>query len=209
MNSTAQEYQDTPANNTTSDDANIGSNAQTNNANTDPNTQTENPDDPNTPSVLLDVPMVCQFPLAPTGCEIACLTMLLLYDGYDTTLQQSIDEMWYSYDDPSYGFVGDPEDWDGWTIYPEAAGEWLAERLGSYIDLTGADFETIRQTLREGKPVMAWIVNPDIGEHCVCICGYDDNGFYCNDPYGTKDWYCDYDSFAEYWAEYDYMALTY
>ncbi|MCL2757140.1 MAG: C39 family peptidase [Coriobacteriia bacterium] len=158
--------------------------------------------------VQLDVPLVSQFPLAPTGCEIASLTMLLLYAGYSTTLEQSLDEMWYS-NDPNYGFVGDPTGWDGWTIYPECAGLWIAERIGSYQNLSGVSFETLRSVLREGKPIVIWMVHPWVGLHCLCMTGCDQNGFYFNDPYGYKDWFCDYVSFEYYWSWYYYMALSY
>ena len=162
-----------------------------------------------TSSVRLDVPLVEQFPLAPTGCEIASLTMLLQYAGYETTFEQSLEDMWYS-TDPYEGFVGDPYSWDGgWTIYPEAAAQWIAERIGSAQILTGVSLEELRDVLRDGKPVVVWVYLPGIAEHCMCITGFDKNGFYLNDPYGTKDWFCDYELFELYWANYNRMALSY
>jgi len=162
----------------------------------------------NVSSVRLDVPLVEQFPLAPTGCEIASLTMLLLYAGYSTTLEQSLDEMWYSYD-PDYGFVGDPRSDDGWTIYPECAGLWIAQRIGSYRNLTGVSIEDLGDVLRAGKPIVVWMVHPWVGLHCLCITGFDQYGFYLNDPYGLKDWFCAYDEFELYWDWYYRMALSY
>ena len=159
-------------------------------------------------SVLLDVPLVCQFPLAPSGCEIASLTMLLLYAGYPTTLEQSLDEMWYAYT-PDEGFVGSPYGWDGLTIYPDCAGRWIQERLGSYQVLTGASVQDLCDVLRKGKPIVVWIIHPGVGEHCLCISGFDSEGFYLNDPYGEKDWFCDYELFASCWSAYNSMALSY
>ena len=159
-------------------------------------------------SVRLDVPLVSQFPAAPTGCEIASLTMLLLYAGYETTFETSLNEMWYS-NDPNQGFVGNPRGLTGWTIYPEPAGRWIAERIGSYQVLTNASHEELRNVLREGKPIVVWMVHPTIGLHCLCITGFDEEGFYINDPYGIKDWFCEYASFDVYWEDYSRMALTY
>lgn len=36
-------------------------------------------------SVLLDVPLVCQLPELPTGCETTALTMVFNYNGVDVT----------------------------------------------------------------------------------------------------------------------------
>ncbi|MCL1890493.1 MAG: RICIN domain-containing protein [Coriobacteriia bacterium] len=159
-------------------------------------------------TVRLDVPLVNQFPTAPTGCEIASLTMLLKYAGYKTTFARSLNEMWYS-SNPHNGFVGNPRGWSGWTIYPKPAGKWIKKRIGSYKVLTGASHEKLRSTLREGKPIVVWMLHPRIGMHCLILTGFDKKGFYINDPYGTKDWFCSYKNFDRYWAGYSRMALTY
>jgi uncharacterized protein YvpB len=159
-------------------------------------------------SIRLDVPLVEQFPLAPTGCEIAALTMLLQYVGHDIDLETSLNTMWYS-GDANQGFSGNPRNYSGWTIYPEPAGRWLAQMTGGYQNLTGASLEDLRDVLRAGQPIMIWYVHPRIGLHSSCITGFDADGFYINDPYGVKDWFCDYASFDVYWSRYNRMALTF
>jgi uncharacterized protein YvpB len=158
--------------------------------------------------VRLDVPLVYQFPTAPTGCEIASLTMLLKYAGYKTTLSKSLKEMKYS-SSPHEGFVGNPRGWSGQTIYPKPAGKWIKKRLGSYMVLTDSNLEELCSVLCTGKPVMVWLKHPKIGKHCLVLTGFNEKGFYLNDPYGTKDWFCAYKNFDRYWAGYSRMALTY
>ncbi|MDR2715022.1 MAG: C39 family peptidase [Coriobacteriales bacterium] len=162
-----------------------------------------------TSKVLLEVPMVEQFPAAPSGGEIAVLAMLLLYNDYDTSLEQCLNEMVYN-NNPKYGFAGNPRDFTGHTIYPEPAGEWLKKRLGSYQILTDATQDKLCEVLLKGQPIMVWMNHPVGGLRALCLTGFDADGFYMNDPYGVKDWFCDYWSFFNaYWYQYDNMALTY
>jgi len=139
-------------------------------------------------AVRLDVPLVNQLPTYPTGCEAASVTMLLHFLQVDVTLDDVVQTMPYSTDDdPDNGFVGDPRNAAGWTIYPPAFLPVIKSYAGSAVDLTGASLDTFKRYLSFGQPIVCWINWGGDFLHCVIITGYDEQHFYYNDPYGTKD----------------------
>ena len=122
-------------------------------------------------SVLIDAPLIKQYPELPRGCEVTGLAMLLQYEGEDVDkliLAKEIkkDSTPYSkskgkiyFGNPHKGFVGDMYNLHnpGLGVYHEAIRE-LAERYlpGRIIDLTGSNFEKLKIPLSANQPV--WVI---------------------------------------------------
>ena len=161
--------------------------------------------------VHLDVPLISQLPELPTGCEIVSATMLLAYAGITVDKMDLAAEIPYDEEDPSLGFVGDPESWEGWTIYPEALAPALRQYLPSAAPLTEGDPNEIFAKLAEGHPVVVWLGGIyGLIEHCVILTGYDADGFLYNDPLTEeKEARLDYAAFLQMWQDLGSMALSY
>ncbi|MDR2492249.1 MAG: C39 family peptidase [Coriobacteriales bacterium] len=162
--------------------------------------------DPN--NVRLDVPLVMQLPELPTGCEATSVAMMLKYLGIPVTKLEIADKMPYDDFDPTRGFVGSPYDWAGVTIYPEAFEDLVRSYAGSYINLSGATLEDLKLYLRASRPVVCWISNGEDLLHCVCVTGYDSEGFFVNDPLVGAA-YMDNETFEELWEYLGNLALCY
>lgn len=121
--------------------------------------------------VLLDAPVIKQFPELPRGCEVTSLAMLLQYKGIDTnkmTLAEEIrknpvplkiegGEIFWGH--PNDGFVGDMYSYNnpGLGVYNKPIKELAEQYLpGQIIDLTGRDFAELKTYLSLGIPV--WII---------------------------------------------------
>ena len=126
--------------------------------------------------VMIDFPVISQFPELPTGCEITCADALLQYLGFDidkvvlsdSYMRQSdnfyVDDNGTSYGpDPYQTFAGDPKK-SGYGCYAPV----IAKALNSYFsvqkqsdnykavilkDLNSADIEKL---LSEGVPLIVW-----------------------------------------------------
>jgi uncharacterized protein YvpB len=158
-------------------------------------------------SVRLEVPLIMQLPELPTGCEATATAMLLQYAGSTLTKLDVAIRMPYS-NNPSEGFVGSPFMESGFTIYPQALMQLVHTQLGSAINLTGATFIDLQDSLQAGKPVCCWIADDQGYVHCVVITGYEDNTVYLNDPlngYTTMT----VSTFEHLWANNAYRALSY
>ncbi|AND43023.1 hypothetical protein A361_28030 (plasmid) [Cytobacillus oceanisediminis 2691] len=121
--------------------------------------------------VLLDAPVIKQFPELPRGCEVTSLAMLLQYSGIDTdkmTLAKEIKKnavplkkegghIFWGH--PNDGFIGDMYSYDnpGLGVYHKPIKE-LAEKYmpGQIIDLTGREFSELMIFLSLDTPV--WII---------------------------------------------------
>jgi uncharacterized protein YvpB len=121
--------------------------------------------------VLLDAPLVKQYPELPRGCEITSLTMLLQYYGIDKDKLELAEEMrkdptpiqWNEdgtikyWGHPNLGFVGEiTRKAIGFGIYHRALFETLEAYVPTAVDITGEDFKNIEAYLAEGSPVVAW-----------------------------------------------------
>lgn len=123
-------------------------------------------------SVILDVPLILQYPELARGCEVTSLTMLLKHRGHNTDkikLAKEIkkDNTPYSkdgtgkiaYGNPYNGFVGDMYSLknNGYGVYHgpifELASAYAGEKV---IDLTGLEFEEIMQFVEAGNPI--WVI---------------------------------------------------
>ena len=113
--------------------------------------------------------------------------------------------------DPRKYFCGSPYDADSFGCYAPVVAKALRRALGSgytVTDETGARLEELaRRYLDRGMPVVCWacinmrepIIGPqwkllDTGEtftwisneHCMLLVGYDEEGYYFNDPYDNN-----------------------
>ena len=162
--------------------------------------------------IMLDVPVISQRPDFKAGCEAASTAMLITYGGHRVSTAEIVDVMPYS-SDPSRGYVGNPRDWGGYTIYPCAMKGVVRKYLGSGVDLTGCSLETLEDYLLAGKPVVCWFgagALPGISPHCVCVTGYRQGTIYYNDPYlNVKNKPVSVSTFRLWWSEIDYHAMSY
>ncbi|MGX7420201.1 C39 family peptidase [Carnobacterium gallinarum] len=159
---------------------------------------------------ILDVPIISQLPMLPTGCEATAVTMLLNYKGVQITKEAVANEMPYHDSDPNLGYVGDPYTTEGFTIYPPAFRNLVTKYAGSYTNLTGTNLKDLEHNLKKEKPVVVWVVMHGFTVHAITLTGYDANGFYFNDPWtGAKNSYIDKQSFSLTWNQQERRALTY
>ncbi|MEG0775789.1 MAG: C39 family peptidase [Clostridium sp.] len=124
-------------------------------------------------SVLIDAPLISQFPELKNGCEVTSLTMMLNYSGIKVdkmTLAKKIpkDDTAATYDqngeivkwgNPDNGFVGDITGKNpGYSIDPEPLigiiNEYLPDKA---IDLTNASFDELQKTLSNKIPIVVWV----------------------------------------------------
>jgi uncharacterized protein YvpB len=156
----------------------------------------------------LDAPYLSQLPDLPTGCEATAVAMLLRYAGADVSQYDIADTMPYDWD-PDLGFGGDPYSYDGGVIYPPALLNLVNRWLGSAVDLTGADWATIKDYIGAGKPVVVWIAPQPDFSHTVLVTGFDSESVWYHDPLGAPDTVVDLDSFLIQWEGNDRRALSY
>ena len=162
-------------------------------------------------SVLLDAPLLAQLPELPTGCEITAATMLLNYAGINIDKIQLAQEIPYDDEDPTLGYVGDPESWDGLTIYPEALADTLRTYLPTAEAMTQKTLNSLRNKLAQGHPIVIWLAGLNgIYIHTVLLSGYDPHGFYYNDPWTEeKDAWISGSDLLEMWNGEENRALSY
>ncbi len=122
-------------------------------------------------SVLLDAPIIAQYPELPRGCEVTSLAMLLQDAGVKIdkmTLAKEVkkDPTPYKkengkvyFGNPYKGFVGDmyTKKNPGYGVYhgpiADLATHYLPARI---IDFTGSDFDAVKMYLSNDTPV--WVV---------------------------------------------------
>lgn len=157
------------------------------------------------------VDVICQRPELPTGCEITSWTMMANYAGVEISKFKAANVMPRSWD-PNRGFVGSPYNTYGGSlvVYPDGLRSMTIKYLGSHVNMTGCSFETIKEKLRNKHLVMVWVTRLDgFNSHTVSLTGYDESGFYYNDPWtGTKR-LISYDYFRTIWSENSYRAMSY
>lgn len=121
--------------------------------------------------VLIDAPIIEQFPELPRGCEVTSLAMLLQYKGIKTDkmdlaarikkdktpLIKKNDKVYWG--NPNDGFIGDMYSYSnpGYGVYHEPIKN-LADRFlpGQIVDLTGKDFNYLKIYLSQDIPI--WII---------------------------------------------------
>ncbi|WP_245917467.1 C39 family peptidase [Bacillus canaveralius] len=122
-------------------------------------------------SVLLNAPVIKQFPELPRGCEVTSLAMLLQYAGINVDkmelaqkvkknpapLTRDRDKIFWG--DPNDGYIGDMYSYSnpGFAVYHTPIKD-LAEQFlpGRIVDLTGKDFIELKTFLSLDIPV--WVI---------------------------------------------------
>lgn len=122
-------------------------------------------------SVIIDAPLIKQYPELPRGCEVTSLAMLLQFAGENVdkmTLANEVkkDPTPYSvsggkvyFGNPHDGFVGDMYSLKnpGLGVFHEPIRELAEQYLpGRIIDMTGSDFEKLKIPLSAEQPV--WVI---------------------------------------------------
>ena len=151
-------------------------------------------------SVLLDIPALNQRELGyPLGCEMVALTMLMNYVT-EVSIHVLVAEMPRA-DHPDEGFRGEPSSSSrGWTIFPPALEAMMLNHVGSSYDMSGMQMSDLKAQLNNNKPVMVWVSGLGWAVHALCLTGYDNNGFYYNDPWtGAGNTFISYDDFYAIW----------
>ncbi|MCI0501996.1 MAG: C39 family peptidase [Fusobacteria bacterium] len=163
-----------------------------------------------TENILLDVPLLLQQPVLPTGCEIVSVSMLLQYRGVELDPAILADIIPYHEEDPALGFVGNPYSYDGWSIYPEA----LIDLVKSYIPdaeiIEGGEVSVLKDSLGYGKPVVVWVSDMHgFYNHSVILTGFDEGGFFYNDPWsGEKNAWIEFNEFMLLWGNQEYRGIS-
>lgn len=121
--------------------------------------------------VLLDAPIIKQFPELPRGCEVTSLAMLLQYNGIETNkmdlaakitkdpipLRRENGRIYWG--NPNNGFIGDMYSYSnpGYGVYHQPI-KALAEQFlpGQIIDLTGREFVELKTYLSLDIPI--WVI---------------------------------------------------
>ncbi|GAA0332524.1 C39 family peptidase [Bacillus carboniphilus] len=121
--------------------------------------------------VLLQAPIISQYPELVRGCEVTSLAMLLQFHGYDAdklilaeeiikdTTPYRVKNGQVFFGHPNEGFVGDMYSFQnpGLGVYHKPIVE-LAETYapGQVADITGSDFSNVKMYLSQGMPV--WVI---------------------------------------------------
>jgi len=159
----------------------------------------------------LNVPLICQRPELPTGCEITAVTMMLQYKGIDADKVELANEMPRHEENPELGYVGDPFTEDGWTVYPKALLDLVRKYAGSAEDFTGKNVTELEQQLAVNKPVVV-LVGPIHGftVHALVLTGFDEQSFYYNDCWtNEKDVQINKTEFLKIWEGQSRRAISY
>ncbi|PLR79442.1 hypothetical protein CU633_00250 [Bacillus sp. V3-13] len=123
------------------------------------------------PNVLLDAPVVSQFPELPRGCEVTSLAMLLQAANIQvdkmtlaeqvakdpTPYQNSGGQIFFG--NPHDGFVGSMYSYHepGLGVYHEPIAQLAEQYLpGKILDITGSSFEELKIHLSDRRPV--WVI---------------------------------------------------
>lgn len=155
--------------------------------------------------------VICQMPQLPTGCDITAWTMMANYAGVEITKTEAADIMPIN-DNPNLGFGGSPYSNYGTTmvIYPGGLKNMTEEYLGSFDDMTGCQVEDIKAKLRNKRLVVVWLANVNgFPTHTVTLTGYDEEGFFYNNPWTSMKEKMSYTDFIEHWSEKEYRAMSY
>jgi len=151
------------------------------------------------PFIILDVPTLNQRHLGyPTGCEIVALCMMINH-CIEVDIETLVSQMPLS-TNPEEGFVGNPTSKSGFTIFPSAMSVLIDEYIGNSYDMSGCSIEDLKQHLNMEIPIVAWVNGLGFNVHAICLTGYDEEGFYYNDPWtGEKNSFITYDDFYLIW----------
>lgn len=121
--------------------------------------------------VLIDAPIIKQFPELPRGCEVTSLAMFLQYYQVETDKMELAKNIKRDstplttqngkihWGDPNQGYIGDMYSYNnpGYGVYHRPIMELAEEYLPNKIEnLTGKQFEELKLYLSNDRPV--WII---------------------------------------------------
>jgi uncharacterized protein YvpB len=162
-------------------------------------------------SSRLDVPYLSQLPDMPTGCEVVSVTMMLNHAGVAVTKEEIAARIPYAAN-PNEGFTGSVYDGgdflSGGIVWPPALLALVEEYQGSAVDLTGATWEDLCDSIDRGRPVCVWFRSEGL-DHTVLLTGYSANTIWMNDPLWDKDVTLSLEDFLSRWAGNENRALSY
>ncbi|GAF40389.1 secreted SH3 domain protein [Agrilactobacillus composti DSM 18527 = JCM 14202] len=158
---------------------------------------------------LTGVPLIAQLPELPNGCEITAVTMMLRYAGADVDKVALAHEMPRS-SDPNQGYVGDPWDASGVTIFPPALMGLVQKYAGNAIDMTGMSFDAIRYQIGIRKhPVVAWQTLHGFPYHAVVVTGYTATDVTYLDCWSNSAATVSIADFVSNWQTQNFRAISY
>jgi uncharacterized protein YvpB len=177
--------------------------------------------------LVLDAPIYKQ--QRSLSCESSAASMAANYFGVSISEQDVLSAL-PRHENPHLGFRGNVDGSyggiDDYGVYAEPIRQVLVG-LGLQVEHLGGDTDTIREHIRRGRLVIAWITynmqvqSPQqvtLGdgqtvtlvpyEHTVLVVGYNRSGLWINDPYsGTQTFYPEGD-FVRSFAYLGNMALV-
>lgn len=118
--------------------------------------------------LIKGVPILCQFPNLPTGCESTCAAMLLNWLDVSVTKEEIAnliskgDRPHFSSGkliggNPEHEFVGDPFSSSGFGTYHKPIDNIINHYLpGKSLDLTGCSFDELLENITDNRPVIIW-----------------------------------------------------
>lgn len=161
-------------------------------------------------TVHLNVPLISQNPELPNGCEITAVTMMLNYSGAKVNKMQLAREMPRS-GNPNYGYIGNPWDNTGITIFPSALMGLVEKYSGTHTakNLTGQSFDAIKYELSIGHPVTTWHTMNGFPYHALAVSGYDSQYVYFNDCWTYKRAKMRINTFINNWQTQSRRAIGY
>lgn len=114
------------------------------------------------------VPILCQMPNLPTGCESASAAMLLNWLKVSVTMEEIAKSLpkgkrpYFSSGkliggNPEYEFVGDPFSSSGFGTYHQPIHNIVNHYLpGKSLDMTGCSFDELLKIIADNRPVIVW-----------------------------------------------------
>lgn len=157
---------------------------------------------------ITGVPLIAQRPELPNGCEITAVTMMLQYAGAKVDKMQMAREMPRS-SDPNYGYIGQPWDQTGITIFPPALMNLVEKYTGTAKNLTGQNFDAIKYQINLGHPVVTWNTLYGFPYHALVVTGYDQNNVYYNDCWTDQTLQMGLNQFINNWNTQKRRAISY
>lgn len=152
--------------------------------------------------------MIAQRPELPNGCEITAVTMMLQYAGAKVNKMQMAREMPRS-SDPNYGYIGQPWDGTGITIFPPALMNLVEKYAGTAKNLTGQNFNAIKYQINIGHPIVTWNTLYGFPYHALVVTGYDKNYVYYNDCWTNQTLQMGINQFINNWNTQKRRAISY
>lgn len=187
---------------------------------------------------IKNVPIICQNPTLPTGCEAASTAMVLQWAGINVTMENIADALpkgklpYQSGDklmggNPDYEFVGNPYKKSGFGVFHKP----IAKVIDKYLpaeDLTGCSFNDLLKVIDSNRPIIVWATinmkKPSINatwydesgnkvvwkvpQHTLVLIGYTETQIIVNDPLVGENIKYSRTDFINYWEYMGSQAVT-